>query len=68
MKISVYSTMLIIKRYCHNIRKIKSWKENINDEVYNLSLRVRALELEREKILVNMVQKQTDKQEQVTKY
>ena len=47
--------MLIIKRYCHNIRKLKSWKEKINDEVYNLSLRVRTLELEREKILADMV-------------
>ena len=54
--------MLIIKRYCHNIRKIKSWKENINDDVYNLSKRVRALELEREMILVDMM-----KQEQVAK-
>ena len=54
--------MLIIKRYCHNIRKIKSWKEKIDNEVYNLSLRVRALELEREKILVDMM-----KQEQVAK-
>ena len=47
--------MLIIKRYCHNIRKLKSWKEKINDEVYNVSLRVRTLELEREKILADMV-------------
>ena len=44
------------------MRKIKSWKEKMNDDIYNLSLRVKDLELEREKILVDMI-----KQKQVVK-